>query len=301
MVLVSDSEVFIKLGGMFENIEKKVISNNEELKVILVDNYYEKTHLESSAKEICVSKGGKYIEDKNECEGIDESACEELNGEFESCASACRHEEADMCIQSCVSVCSFEEENLILESSHDYEHEEKHHEEEEFEFDPHVWISITKMIEITKKVELELSSLYPQHSKEFKNNSLNYVNKLEKLKLKYDEELVNCNKDKIIVNHESFGYLGMEYNFEQISIAGFEPESEPTIQTISKILEVAKKENLKFVFTEGHIENNIAKTIANEINGEILVLKLIKSKDNETYFTIMEENLNALVRGLECK
>ncbi|UCG24642.1 MAG: hypothetical protein JSW55_01165 [Chloroflexota bacterium] len=60
-------------------------------------------------EQACVDEGGIFIAEHNECEDISEDACTELGGEYDSCASACRHEPEDMiCTAQCVLVCSFE-------------------------------------------------------------------------------------------------------------------------------------------------------------------------------------------------
>ena len=58
--------------------------------------------------EKCQELGGKWLEEFSECEGISEQVCEELGGNFNQCASACRNDpNAEMCTMQCVQVCSF--------------------------------------------------------------------------------------------------------------------------------------------------------------------------------------------------
>ena len=56
----------------------------------------------------CKKDGGVWLAAYNECEGVNQETCEKYGGEFDSCASACRHKpETEVCIQICVEVCSF--------------------------------------------------------------------------------------------------------------------------------------------------------------------------------------------------
>lgn len=59
----------------------------------------------------CVSsEGGRWLQEYNECEYLPKQQCEELGGEYNECASACRHDpDAMMCILMCVQVCQFSE------------------------------------------------------------------------------------------------------------------------------------------------------------------------------------------------
>ena len=60
---------------------------------------------------LCTANGGKWDAKYKECVGISSKTCNILNGTFNNCASACRHEtsaagEPKMCIAVCVQVCS---------------------------------------------------------------------------------------------------------------------------------------------------------------------------------------------------
>lgn len=56
----------------------------------------------------CAFADGNWLPDYEECEYMSEEQCNELGGEYNSCASACRHHpDADVCTMQCVPVCSF--------------------------------------------------------------------------------------------------------------------------------------------------------------------------------------------------
>ena len=63
---------------------------------------------ESNLAELCAENGGEWLDEFQECEGISEQACSQLNGTFNECASACRNNpEAEFCTLQCVQVCTF--------------------------------------------------------------------------------------------------------------------------------------------------------------------------------------------------
>lgn len=54
----------------------------------------------------CEQNGGTFDAEHNECFGIDKNTCESIGGNFDECASPCRHDpEAEMCIMMCEVVC----------------------------------------------------------------------------------------------------------------------------------------------------------------------------------------------------
>ena len=63
---------------------------------------------DNSTQQSCENFGGKWLAPYNECEGLDQTQCQEVVGTFSVCASPCRHDpNAEVCIQTCASVCQF--------------------------------------------------------------------------------------------------------------------------------------------------------------------------------------------------
>ncbi|MFP4402714.1 MAG: metal ABC transporter substrate-binding protein, partial [Candidatus Nanoarchaeia archaeon] len=189
------------------------------------------------------------------------------------------------------------------EQDHHDEHEHSHedeHNHDHGEFDPHTWLSIQNMITMSEEIEEKLNELYPQHSQLYSQNAQSYRNELEELQNEFDSTLNSCEKDVIIVNHKAFGYLAQEYGFEQVSVAGFSAESEPSPQSIQRVVDTAREYNLSYVFSEGQFDDSIAQTIAGDIGGEVLELNPLPQERHANYFDMMRENLEQLAIGLEC-
>jgi hypothetical protein len=56
----------------------------------------------------CADLGGTWLSDYEECEGMSQADCTNLDGTFDECASACRHNpDVQICTLQCVQVCSF--------------------------------------------------------------------------------------------------------------------------------------------------------------------------------------------------
>lgn len=68
--------------------------------------------VEKTLSEECINLGGNWIDEAKECEGITKETCENLDGTYNECASACRNDpEAQICTMQCVFVCEFEQPN----------------------------------------------------------------------------------------------------------------------------------------------------------------------------------------------
>jgi hypothetical protein len=69
------------------------------------DNLSREEQLEGA----CLSFDGRWNAAYAECEYMPAQMCEDLGGQFNGCASACRHDpDAEMCTMQCVQVCSFD-------------------------------------------------------------------------------------------------------------------------------------------------------------------------------------------------
>lgn len=241
---VSNADVFITMGGIFEHIEKNILQSNPDIYVIKATKFL----------------GENYSAHEHDLE-TSESDSEE----------------------------------------HGHEESMDPHSDSDSLEDPHIWLSIHNMEKMTDEIAQQLIEKYPYLREEIEANARAYKKKLEELEKKFEEGLAVCKHDKIIVNHKAFGYLAEEYDFEQISVAGFNPESEPSGQTIQKVIDTAREYNLSYVFSEGAYDSSTSQTIAQDIEGSVIELNPLLQERHNNYFDLMEENLKNLKIGLECE
>lgn len=206
------------------------------------------------------------------------------------------------------------EEHEHEEHEHEHEHEEekdvvkplsekeeKHH--NHGEYDPHIWLSLRNMKIMAKNITEQVISMDKQNESFYRENLTKLQNKLDELDKKYSAELENAKNKNIITSHEAFAYLFNDYGLKQIPIEDINSDSEPDLAKMKEIVELAKKENIKYVFYEELSENKIEETIAKEIGGQAKMLYTIEGrteeqiKENKDYFQMMEENLKALVEA----
>ena len=121
--LLSEDIAYIDAGRYIFSFNLK-IARNDESKTQSLQNIFKQVILSFSEattlsptpnvvetlsnRELCRRENGTWLEDYDECEGLDRDVCEEADGTYDNCASACRHDPtAGACIQLCVEVCSF--------------------------------------------------------------------------------------------------------------------------------------------------------------------------------------------------
>lgn len=186
-------------------------------------------------------------------------------------------------------------------------HEEKHDAHEHGVFDPHYWLDIDNMIKITQTLDTQFSKLLPAKAEMFHANAAAYIAKLKTLKSHYVQGLAECKNRTLITNHDAFGYLAHANKLENISVIGLSSDEQPSAQMIAKIVEIVKEHQVKTIFFEELISDNVAQTIAKETGAKAQPLQPLENisedelKLQQTYLTIMEDNLKKMREALECR
>ncbi|WP_282926627.1 metal ABC transporter substrate-binding protein [Helcococcus kunzii] len=190
------------------------------------------------------------------------------------------------------------------DEEHDHGHEGHHH---HGEYDPHTWLSpklYAKMLEKTKDKLIEIDTANKDYYTENYNKAAKEVEQLIK---EYDENLSKYSGKKIVTPHEAFNYMLHEYGIEQIAIEGINSVAEPNAAKMKEIVDKMKENNVKTVFYEYNKSDKVAKSIANEIGGnvkEITTLEVISDKDASAgadYISLMKMNLKNIVDSFEGK
>jgi zinc transport system substrate-binding protein len=182
-----------------------------------------------------------------------------------------------------------------------HSHEEAHSDEEMLN-DPHVWLDPERLVVVAKAVAAKLSEVDPDNSETYATNLTAFVEQLEGLDADFTSGLASCERRLIVTSHAAFGYLADAYNLEQEAISGLSPESEPTPKRLNEIGKEAKADGTTTIFFETLASPKVAQTLADDLNISAAVLDPIEGiGEGQTYFSIMESNLAALRKALNCK
>lgn len=188
---------------------------------------------------------------------------------------------------------------------HNEEKEEGHDEHgEELDIDPHVWLDPQRAIVVAENIKDALVELQPNNKEEFESNFSSLKNELEDLDSEF-KTMVNESENKtFIVSHSAYGYWEDAYGLKQIGISGLAPTDEPSQKQMVNIIDTLKKDNMQYIFFEQNVTNKIAEIVKNEAGVEALTLHNLESitdkniKNDEDYFVIMRQNIDALKKAL---
>jgi zinc transport system substrate-binding protein len=191
--------------------------------------------------------------------------------------------------------------NLLGATEDGHNHGEEAHSDEEMLSDPHVWLDPERLIVVAKAVAAKLSEVDADNSETYATNLASFVEQLESLDADFTSGLASCERRLIVTSHAAFAYMADAYNLEQEAISGLSPESEPTPKRLNEIGKEAKADGTTTIFFETLASPKVAQTLADDLNISAAVLDPIEGiGEGQTYFSIMESNLAALRKALNC-
>lgn len=194
------------------------------------------------------------------------------------------------------------------QESKNLEHNEEHEEHESI-YDPHIWLDPVLVKNISKTISNALVKLDPNNIDYYKQNTKNFIHKLDALDSFIKKSLANCELNDFIAFHQAFQYFANRYGLTQHTVhENISPESELLPQQITKIIQLAKDLSIDTIYSEELADPRLSQILASEIpNGKVLLLSPIEGinqeeqKKNIGYIDKMYINLENLQQGLKCK
>lgn len=173
--------------------------------------------------------------------------------------------------------------------------------------DPHVWLDPALAKKMVGAITEAIIQIDPQGTEIYQANSKNLISNLSILDEEFRTGLSNCQQKNIVTSHSAFGYLAKEYGLNQISVAGLSPDAEPSADSLAKVADFARKNNIKYIFFESLVSPKLAQTVAREVGAQTMVLNPLEGLTSaeiatgKNYFTEMERNLKNLKTALGCR
>lgn len=190
------------------------------------------------------------------------------------------------------------------EHDHDHSDDSESHSHGEEGHDPHVWLDPQNAKIQMEAIKDGLIKVDPINSKYYEENFIFYAKKLDDLDRLYKEAVLEFSRKDIVVSHEAFGYLCDAYGLVQVAIEGISSESEPTPAKMAQIIKFVRENDVKVIFFEELASPKVAEAIARETGAKTDLLNPLEGLSDENlkagkdYFSVMEENLEALKRAL---
>lgn len=154
-------------------------------------------------------------------------------------------------------------------AQHPGENAHHHHHHHHGENDPHVWVSPSNVKIMAKNIYEALAKEDPKNQDYYKKNYEKFITEIKNTDKEIKKTLFDIETgSKFLVFHPSWGYFAKDYGLTQLAI---EVEGkEPKPKALRKIIDIAKKENIKAVFTQHEFSDKSAKALASELKIKVI-------------------------------
>lgn len=138
------------------------------------------------------------------------------------------------------------------------------------DLDPHIWLSPSLVKVQAQTIYNTLVQLDARHQAIYQTNLQQFLADINKLDTDIRQLLKGVENRKFIVFHPGWGYFARDYGLDMvpIEVGG----QEPSAAELAKLVKQAKQENIQVVFAEPQFSQQAAETIAQEIDGEVLLI-----------------------------
>lgn len=182
--------------------------------------------------------------------------------------------------------------------------------EEDLEYDPHIWFSITHWETVTEHVADQLSEKDPDNEEYYQDNAQGYLAELDELR-EYVEgriEEVPEQSRYLVTAHDAFQYFGEEFGFEVVGLQGLNPQTEAGTADISQLADFLGENEINAVFVESSVSPRGIEALIEAANsrghevenaGELYSDALGSEEDGtDTYLEMYRSNVDTIVDGL---
>lgn len=173
-------------------------------------------------------------------------------------------------------------------------------------YDPHSWLSINNAKTYVNTIAREIENLVPEKSAEIESRRFNTVDNLTLLQREYRNKFKELTNKEFIVMHYAFQYLARDFKLIQYPLQGLTSMDDPSIKSMVRAIDYAKKSNIKTIFYEYGAPKSVANVIAEEIDGgDIKPLASMEyiipgqTVDSMDYIELMRMNLENLYEEMK--
>ncbi len=165
---------------------------------------------------------------------------------------------------------------------------------------PHVWLDLRLYKKQVQNIAAGLANLSPARADVFLSNAQTYVQEIEQLRQRMEQELLPLKGAKIVTFHEAFPYFAREFGMEIAAVIEREPGSEPSAKELADTIKTVRKLRIDKLFVEPQYSSKSAEVIARETGAKVYTLDpaVTGPMTPNAYLEIMQSNLSVLRQAL---
>jgi zinc transport system substrate-binding protein len=157
-------------------------------------------------------------------------------------------------------------------SEDDDHHNEGHHHGEDSETglhkDPHIWNSPRNVSRIARNIAAALYELDPETGQKYRENCFAFLLELDKLDSELRTVFLGKEGSRFLVFHPAWGYFARDYGLVQVPVEIEGKEPKPA--DMAELINIARREKIKTVFTSPQFSERSSKILAKEIGASVI-------------------------------
>lgn len=141
---------------------------------------------------------------------------------------------------------------------------------EMIDHNPHIWLS-PRLVKIqAETISAALVQLDSQNQDYYLQRKKIFLKELDKLDQEITATLSGVKGKSFLVYHPAWGYFARDYGLQEIAIE--EHGKEPGAREMSRVIDYAKKNNIKTIFDSAQHSTHSADAIAAELGARVVLL-----------------------------
>ncbi|MDR0916690.1 MAG: metal ABC transporter substrate-binding protein [Oscillospiraceae bacterium] len=161
--------------------------------------------------------------------------------------------------------------------------------------DPHMWLSPTDAIAMSRNICAALIAAMPDHAAEFQTRCDELT---AELATTAEVCAARAKSGVIVTTHEAFGYLCRDLGLTQLSVSGLYAEGEPSARQLAELIQYCKDNGVTRIYAESAANPAVAETLARECGAEIVPLYTMESAEGGmSYIRRLQYDIDRLTLG----
>jgi zinc/manganese transport system substrate-binding protein/manganese/iron transport system substrate-binding protein len=179
---------------------------------------------------------------------------------------------------------------------------------DEEEADPHIWHDPIRAKTMVANLTEALVQADPEQAQGYRDRASAYVVELDRLDADIARQLSALPSDKIVTNHDAFGYYVDRYGLDFVGaiIPSFDSTAELSVDDVQRIVALIQAEDVRAVFSESDLPPKTAEAIGREAGVAVVAGEDALYGDSlgppgsgaETYLDMMRHNTEVIVEHL---
>lgn len=172
---------------------------------------------------------------------------------------------------------------------HDHDHGDHSH---AGNFDPHVWMSPRYAEMMARTIREVLSEKFPEKKAEFEANFKLFKQEIDSIDTEARRIIPGKQNKTFLIYHPALTYFARDYGMEQIAIEDEGKEPNPT--HLKSVIDTCRAKGIKIVFIQNQFDVANAKSIAKEIDGEVIAIDPLTpdwKQEMESLLQIIEQKM----------